>query len=151
MKFEKVTISYEYKRFGAMLYLLQKNNRKYLNDELAKHNINLLQAMILLILNDIENATQKDLADIMYLTKSGITKAINNLEKQGYIKKEKSPKDGRSFVLKLSEKGQKILPTINQINDEWEEKIGVSELSDEFKDTIEELTYKSIQLNYESE
>ncbi|WP_405289945.1 MarR family winged helix-turn-helix transcriptional regulator [Methanobrevibacter sp.] len=151
MKFERVFESYTYNRFGELLYILHKNNRKYLNDSLAEHDLNLLQAMCLLTIEQKNDITQKELTEILYLTKSGITKALNKLQKEGFVIKEKSVNDNRKFILKLTEKGEDIIPILNAINDEWERKIGLTDLDDEFIESLKTVTYKSIELNLEKE
>lgn len=149
MKFERVVESYTYNRFGEILYVLHKNNRKYLNDSLSQHDLNLLQAMCILTIDQKNDINQKELTEILYLTKSGIGKAIKKLQDDGFIVKERSEKDNRKFVLKLTQKGKDIIPTLNAINEEWEEKIGLTDLDDEFIATLKDLTYKSIDLNCE--
>lgn len=151
MKFERILESYTYDRFGEILYILHKNNRKYLNDALAEYDLNLLQAMCILTICQKNDTTQKELTEILYLTKSGITKAINKLQNEGFIIKEKSSKDNRKYVLKLTEKGKEIIPHLIAINDEWEEKIGLTELDDEFIENLKDMTYKSIELNLEKD
>ena len=151
MKFERVFESYTYNRFGELLYILHKNNRKYLNDSLAEYDLNLLQAMCLLTIEQKNDITQKELTEILYLTKSGITKALNKLQKEGFVIKEKSVNDNRKFILKLTEKGEDIIPILNAINDKWERKIGLTDLDDEFIESLKAITYKSIELNLENE
>ena len=151
MKFERILESYTYDRFGEILYILHKNNRKYLNDALAEYDLNLLQAMCILTIHQKNDTTQKELTEILYLTKSGITKAINKLQNEGFVIKEKSSKDNRKYVLKLTEKGEEIIPYLIAINDEWEEKIGLTELDDEFIENLKDMTYKSIELNLEKD
>lgn len=149
MKFERVVESYTYNRFGEILYVLHKNNRKYLNDSLSQYDLNLLQAMCILTIDQKNDINQKELTEILYLTKSGIAKAIKKLQDDRFIVKERSEKDNRKFVLKLTQKGKDIIPTLNAINEEWEEKIGLTDLDDEFIATLKNLTYKSIDLNCE--
>lgn len=151
MKFERILESYTYDRFGEILYILHKNNRKYLNDALAEYDLNLLQAMCILTIHQKNDTTQKELTEILYLTKSGITKAINKLQNEGFVIKEKSSKDNRKYVLKLTEKGEEIIPHLIAVNDEWEEKIGLTELDDEFIENLKDMTYKSIELNLEKD
>ena len=86
-----------------------------------------------------------------YLTKSGITKAINNLEENKFIIKEKSKEDQRKFILKLTKKGYDVLPKAISIFNEWEDKIGLNEVDDSFLETLKKMTYKSIELNSENE
>ena len=149
MKFERVVESYTYNRFGEILYVLHKNNRKYLNDSLSKYDLNLLQAMCILTIDQKSDITQQELTEMLYLTKSGIAKAINKLQDDGFIIKERSKKDNRKFVLKLTQKGEDIIPTLNAINEEWEDKIGLTDLDDDFIATLKDLTYRSIDLNSE--
>ncbi|MBQ2652499.1 MAG: MarR family transcriptional regulator [Methanobrevibacter sp.] len=149
MKFERVVESYTYSRFGEILYVLHKNNRKYLNNSLSEYDLNLLQAMCILTIDQKEDVSQKELTEMLYLTKSGITKAINKLQEEGFVVKERSQKDNRKFVLKLTQKGKDIIPKLNAINNEWEQKIGLTELDDSFIETLKEMTYKSIELNLE--
>lgn len=77
--------------------------------------------MALLIICQKKNITQKDLAEFLFLTKSGMTKAINKLEADKFIKKERSSEDSRKYVLILTPKGRKILPKVISIINEWEE------------------------------
>ena len=149
MKFERVVESYTYNRFGEILYVLHKNNRKYLNDSLSQYDLNLLQAMCILTIDQKSDITQQELTEMLYLTKSGIAKAINKLQDDGFIIKERSKKDNRKFVLKLTQKGEDIIPTLNAINEEWEDKIGLTDLDDDFIATLKDLTYRSIDLNSE--
>ena len=150
MKFERVVESHTYERFGEILYILHKNNRKYLNDSLAEHGLNLLQAMCILTIDEKTDITQKQLTEILYLTKSGITKAINKLKQDGFVIKERSEKDNSKFVLKLTQKGKDIIPTLNAINLEWERKIGLQDMNDELLEALKDMTYKSIELNLDN-
>lgn len=149
MKFERVVETYTYDRFGEILYILHKNNRKYLNDSFAKYDLNLVQVMCMLTICDKNDITQKQLTEMLYLTKSGITKAINNLEENKFIIKERSKEDQRKFVLKLTKKGYDVLPKAISIFNEWEDKIGLNEVDDSFLETLKKMTYKSIELNSE--
>ena len=107
--------------------------------------------MCLLTIEQKNDITQKELTEILYLTKSGITKALNKLQKEGFVIKEKSVNDNRKFILKLTEKGEDIIPILNAINDEWERKIGLRDFDDEFIESLKAITYKSIELNLENE
>jgi len=147
MKFEKIIEFHSYDKFGEILYILHKNNRKYLNDALSKHDLNLLQAMCILTLDEKSDLSQQDLTDILFLTKSGITKAVKKLEDMGYVERTKSKTDARQHVLNLTDKGRKIIPTLRNINDEWESRMGLPELDDSFIKILHNLAYKSIDLN----
>ena len=138
---------YDCNRLGDILFIFHKNHKTYLNNELAKYDLNLIQALCLerIFLN--ENVNQKDLANDLYLTKGAITKAIKKLEENEYICREQSCWDRRNNILKITSKGLDLIPILDAINREWESKMGFDELSEEFVETFRKLSAKSAQLN----
>lgn len=93
------------------------------------------------------NLHTKGIDWIFIFNKSGITNAITKLEKDGYISKEKSPVDSRQYVLRLTKKGMEMIPTLIEINNRWEEDVGLNNLDDEFLEKLKTLAYNSIELN----
>lgn len=149
MKFKRTIEFHKYNRFDEILYILHKNNRKFLNDSLEEYNLNLLQAMCILIIDERKDTNHQELTDLLFLTKGGITKALKKLEADGYIIKKQSETDARRQILILTEKGNDIIPDLERINKKWEEMIGFDELDEEFLKTIKKLAYNSIKLNSE--
>lgn len=147
MKFKKVVEYHGYDRNVEIIYTLHKNNQKYLNRKFSQYNITALQAMCLLILDDKKDMNQQEIADLLFLTKSAITQVTKKLESEGYINKTKSKTDGRQYVLNLSENGKDIIPKIEIILKEWEEKLTIDKADDEFINTLIKLADNSIQLN----
>lgn len=147
MKFKKVVEYHGYDRNVEIIYTLHKNNQKYLNRKFSQYNITALQAMCLLILDDKKDMNQQEIADLLFLTKSAMTQVTKKLESEGYIKKTKSKTDGRQYVLNLSENGKDIIPKIEIILKEWEEKLTINKADDEFINTLIKLADNSIQLN----
>lgn len=147
MRFEKTKGFYDTSRLGDLLYVFHKNHKIYLNNALSKHNISLIQALCIIMIYTGEELSQKDLADGLYLSKGAITKAINKLEKNTYVTREKLKEDKRKYVLRLTPKGESIIPLIEEINNEWERRMNFKDLSLEFQETFKELTSKSIDLN----
>ena len=103
------------------------------------------------MVNASVEVNQKDLADGLYLSKGAITKAINKLESEELIIREKSSRDRRQFILKVSDDGKDLIPHLMDINMRWEEKMGIKELSPEFISVFHDLTSRSIDLNFEKE
>lgn len=151
MKFEKTIGFYDSNRLGDILFIFHKNHKRYLNDELSKYGLNLIQALCILMIYEIDGLNQKDLSDGLYLSKGAITKAINKLESDSWILREKSIEDKRYYVLKLTEKGENFIPILNEINQKWEFQMGLNDLNPEFMRTFKELTSKSIDLNLKKE
>ena len=65
------------------------------------------------VLSEVESITQSNLAKILGKEKSGIGKTLKSLEKEGYI--QRSALNGCTNNVKLTEKGKKVLPLLNQI------------------------------------
>lgn len=151
MKFEKTMGFYDARRLGDILFIFHKNHKKYLNDELLKYDLSLIQALCILMIHESHELNQKDLAEGLYLTKGAITKAIIKLENGGWVSREKLPEDKRHYILKLTEKGEKFIPIIYDINNEWETKMGLNNLNPEFMKIFNELTLRSIDLNLKKE
>ena len=147
MEFKSKKSPIPYERIGEIFYILHKNNRKYLNDSLNKYDLNLIQPMCLLTINNKENITQQDLTDYLFLTKSGITHAIRNLEQNNYLKRTQSKKDGRQYTLSLTPKGEKIIPKLIEINQKWENTMEINKLDERFIEELKDLADKSINLN----
>jgi len=151
MKFEKTMGFYDSNRLGDILFIFHKNHKKYLNDELAKYDLSLIQALCILMIHESSNLNQKDLSDGLYLTKGAITKAIKKLDENGWIIREKSDKDKRNYILKLTPKSEKFIPIFYEINNDWETKMGLNELDPTFMKVFNKLTLKSIDLNLKKE
>ncbi|MBQ9025082.1 MAG: MarR family transcriptional regulator [Methanobrevibacter sp.] len=138
---------YDCNRLGDILFIFHKNHKTYLNNELARYDLNLIHALCIERIHLNHDINQKDLADDLYLTKGAITKAIKKLESNGYILREKSSKDSRANILKLTQKGLDIIPVIKKINFDWESEMGFDNLTSEFFKTFQELASKSAKLN----
>ena len=132
---------------GGILFILHKNQHKYLNDALAKYDLNIIQALFILRINKYEGLSQKDLAETFYLTKGSVAKSLKVLEEKNLIKREKLDGDKRKYSLKLTEEGEKLIPIIQKVNRDWEEKMRLYELNNDFMETLKDLTSKAIKLN----
>ena len=138
---------YSFNAVGEILYVLQKNDRKFLNDSLGKYGFTLLQAMCLLMIDYESKVTQQELTEIYFLSKSAVTKSINNLEDQGFIYRKASQEDKRQYELVITESGEEMLIVIKDIFDQWETALGFNELDDDFIEKLAGLAQKAIKLN----
>lgn len=147
MKFEKTMGLYSQDSVGYTLNIFQKNHKNYFNSELAECGLNLIQAVCLMVISENKQFNQKDLADELHLTKGAITKSIKKLEKEGWITRKRLPEDKRNYILELTKKGESAIPKFHEIKTQWESKMNINELSDEFIETLKNLSLKSVELN----
>ena len=57
------------------------------------------------------------------------------------------PEDKRHYSLKLTEKGEELIPVMIDINEKWERELGLDEIDSEFLETLKKLTLRSIEIN----
>lgn len=133
---------------GALLFIFHKNQHNYISDSLEQYDLNINQALFLLrMYYSEEYLCQEDLADTFYLTKGAVAKSIKKLEENGFVLRERLDNDKRKYILILSSKGENMIPIIQEINNDWESKMGLNELDKEFMETLKDLTSKAIELN----
>ena len=147
MKSKKNQTSMESKHFADILYVFHKNHKDYINFEFAKYDLSLIQIMCIFKVYQNEGVNQKDLANDLSLTKGAITKTVAKLESNGYIAREKFPEDKRHYLLRLTEKGEELIPVMIDINEKWERELGLDEIDSEFLETLKKLTLRSIEIN----
>ena len=90
---------------------------KRLNKELRDENLTFQHSdfTIMKVLSEVDSISQSHLAKILGKEKSGIGKTLKSLEKEGYI--QRSALNGCTNEVRLTEKGKKILPLMNEIAD----------------------------------
>ncbi|MCI1290514.1 MAG: MarR family transcriptional regulator [Lactobacillus sp.] len=76
------------------------------------------QARLLIEIGLHHLQTPMELSRQLNLDKSYTSRLINQLVKQGILRKEKSHRDGRSVVVTLTNAGEEVFQTINQRSDE---------------------------------
>lgn len=82
-----------------------------------------------------DNVSQKEIRESLPISKSTISKTINNLVKKGYLRKEEDPKDKRATLICLTEKGEKVGEVIRDI-DKKAEKTMVEGFSESEKEEL---------------
>ena len=69
---------------------------------------------ILVALLDHKELLQRELQDILHIKSGSLSECIIKMEADGLLKKEKSEKDGRCLVLKLTQKGKLCAEQLKQ-------------------------------------
>ncbi len=80
---------------------------KMYNEQAAKRNSTMSMAFVLLNI-DFENGTPSTaLGPQMGMEATSLSRILKNMEEKGAIYREANPDDGRSILIKLTEKGKK--------------------------------------------
>lgn len=70
---------------------------------------------VILVLLNHGAVTQRQLAEMLYLEKSTVSRSINGLEKRGWVVREKGPEDGRHKRVALTENATSIAERCSDI------------------------------------
>lgn len=151
MKFEKMGDFFNSDNIGSCLFILFMSYKKFIQKEVAKYDLSPIQGFCILLIYNFSEINQNNLAKGLFITKGAVTKAIKKLEEDGWIFREKQHKDKRNFSLKVSKKGEEIIPALQGIADMWESEMGFDSLNPEFVETLNNLARKSVQLYFENE
>ncbi|MCH6259145.1 MarR family transcriptional regulator [Puniceicoccaceae bacterium K14] len=98
---------------GALVTLilnLQSKIQKRIGNELSIHGIGLSEYRVLsqLYVSTNKKLRRSDLAELVGLSPSGVTRLLNPMEKIGLIAKEENPRDARVSLVTLSKTGMQI-------------------------------------------
>jgi DNA-binding MarR family transcriptional regulator len=82
-----------------------------LDAELAgEHDLPLTSYEVLLFLNDSEEGRMRmsELADSVLLSRSGLTRLVDRLERQGLLKRERCQSDARGWFAEITPEGRRV-------------------------------------------
>lgn len=99
--------------------LLYRNMTAELNSRFSRFGSSYSQVGILKALHDHQRMTQSELCHELGLDKSTITKSLGHMREEGFITKERNPKDIRSYLVALTDKGEDLVEKTASITRDW--------------------------------
>lgn len=90
---------------GSMIQELVHVIQIFERDEIKPHGFTTTQCYVLLTLKKEDNLTMNDLSLKMNLEKSTMTRILNILQRDGYVKRTKDDEDKRIVIASLTEEG----------------------------------------------
>ncbi|BBL61367.1 transcriptional regulator [Methanobrevibacter arboriphilus] len=108
------SINYE----SSVVWLILKVNhiiRREVQIKLSEHDLLWEQYITLSRIYRFEGLNQKKLADESLRNGAAITRTLNVLEKKDLVKREKSSKDKREFLIYLTDNGRKLYKETEKI------------------------------------
>ncbi|RXJ84059.1 MarR family winged helix-turn-helix transcriptional regulator [Arcobacter sp. CECT 8985] len=106
-----------------------------LNNLLKKYNIGLEQRLTLEIIKEDKNITQSKITSILKKDKTTISRALNSLEKKGFIKKEENKDDKRVKFINITSKAYEVLEKTDLLVKEFRNNLA-NKLEDKDIDTL---------------
>ena len=86
---------------------------------LAPAELNMAEAMVLMLLYEKDGQSQDQLLEGVHYDKSVMTRTMQSLEKHEFLMRRKNPDDGRSWIFVLTKKGRQVKPQVLAALNEW--------------------------------
>ena len=99
--------------------ILYRCSAKYFDKVLSEYDLGYTGMLLLTQIYENKNIAMNELAVSGAYDKGTITKAIQKLEIQGYVRLEPSETDKRAKILSITPKAQSIMPELYQKKNEW--------------------------------
>jgi DNA-binding MarR family transcriptional regulator len=96
-------------------------SRVFLANALKPYGISKEQYLLILHVCDHPGISQNELAESLEMNKGSISKAVKNLIKNGFLRRESKSENNRAYKLYAKESAQKIYPVILGIVNDWYE------------------------------
>ena len=90
--------------------------------------------------------SQEDLCDIFCQSKGTVAKTLRKLEDKGYIERIINKDNRQKYILKLTKKGDELIPVLKREADYWHNAVRLAEVSGETMDVIRAVARKSYNL-----
>ncbi|WP_319559741.1 MarR family transcriptional regulator [Marispirochaeta sp.] len=132
------------KSIGKWISILHRQAQIYLNRELKPYGLSSSEYIYLVNLGvEDDGINQKCLSDMIIIDDALTTRVMKNLETKGYIIREKSQIDKRSYNIRLTKKGIEIQPIILKVLKNWTDIIAEGMNEAERDSIIQKLTVMS--------
>ena len=101
---------------------IEKHGKLILRDEIKPYGLNLAEGLVLVSFfnNERDSITQDKLIDELHFDKGVLTRTMQSLENQGYLKRQSNPNDKRSFIFSITEKSKNLINTLSPVIEKWQ-------------------------------
>lgn len=132
-----------------LIFNISKLYTENTNINLKKYNVTFSDMSFLFKLHENGKMNQKELAESKNLNTATITRALNRLEKKGFVKRENDSNDKRKKNIFLTQKGKEIVSDILIEHETFKKEIFKDFSSEEFLELVKYLNKLSESLeNY---
>lgn len=123
------------------IYLCSKEIVRKYNNILKKFDLTYTQYIVMMYFWEKNKSNVKDLSKTLLIDSSTLTPILRNLEKKGYLKREKSSNDERNLLVSLTKKGLLLRDNVLEVPKEFGKCIN---LNKEETETLYKLIYKTL-------
>jgi len=131
---------------GKWIAKLYKDHDQFVDNLLEDYNLNHSEANLLVYLyKDGDGISQNKLKENLAVDKATISRAIYSLIDKDYLKKRKSPRDGRVNLIYLTDKAKNVKEEITDIYQQWFQ-IFIKEIGEEEANRVLKTIEKMYQI-----
>lgn len=110
----------DYLGIPAYFSIIKKSYIRYIDNKIDKNDINSGEFPLLLVLNERDNITQKQLSDLTKNSEGLMTRVLKKLENNGYVERKVDGNNKRRKIISITPKGEKIANEIKEYQQQWE-------------------------------
>jgi DNA-binding MarR family transcriptional regulator len=137
----------EKESIARWISVLHRQFQIYLNRELKGYDINSSEYIFLVNLYEKDGVSQEQLSTNLFINKAATARAIGRLEKLGYVKRTRDPKDSRAYLVTLTAKGLEMRNFIRSKLAYWTQTISsglTTTEADDFVQRIKKMTMNAL-------
>lgn len=121
---------------GFQLRSAQIKLFQHFKSSLADLSITPGKAGVLILIENNPGISQSALARALEIERATLGETITGLEQKHWVERRKSPSDGRSHALYLSENGEKLMKTLHTTINSHEKKVSANLSKNEYREFI---------------
>ena len=106
-------------RLGGLISYLVRAQSAFYTQRLIQYHISYGQFPFLRALYREDGVNQETIAKRLLFNKATIARAVDKLEREGYVHRTQDESDGRANRIFLAPKGMEIKPVMDQLSHEW--------------------------------
>ena len=106
-------------RFGALVSLLNRAARVYFTRALEPYSVGPGQQAYLLAIQPGESITQNEIVERLSIDKANVTRGVQSLVRAGYVVRQRSHQDRRSWSVGLTDEGVRVRESVVSRMQAW--------------------------------
>lgn len=106
---------YEKQSIMSKIGYIFLTHRRFLQRELVPHKITLKQSFVLKQLEGKEYLNPSQIAAMLFCDRPTATVILKNLEREGWVKREKDTENGKQFRIAITPEGREKLDSIREL------------------------------------
>lgn len=127
------------KSIGKYISIISRQSQAYISYEMKKFGITGSEYLFLIHTPNEGVITQQEICDDFKLDPAFATRGVKSLVEKGYLSREKSQVDKRSYDIALTDKGRTLKPLIQERLDNWSYTLAGDMTDEELYDFIDKL------------